>query len=159
MTDLALIADPTNLAFDITRNTTGADLLSDDGLDTAVLISLFTDALAPADAKLPNDDGDRRGTWMDEPLDGSPITDRMGSLFWLLSRVKATQQVRLDAIAYGKAALQWLIDDGIAASVDVTADWNAMDFLAIQIVITRGAAKASRKYDFLWSASAGLSQA
>ena len=39
---------------------------------------------------------------------------------------------------YAAEALQWLIDDGIVTSVEVTTAWFDDDFLAIYIVISQG---------------------
>ena len=72
------------------------DLLGDDGLMTAVTISVFTDRLArdddPLPESMPGQVSDRQGWWGDlMRLDGraAPI----GSRLWLLNREKETQEV------------------------------------------------------------------
>ena len=72
----------------------GRDLLADDSLYTAVVISLFTDARARAEDELPPElDGeDRRGYWGDG-LEGESV----GSRLWLLAREKDTARVRARA--------------------------------------------------------------
>ena len=63
MTDLALHFAPGAWSADL--SILGGDLATDDGLRTAVIISLFTDARARADDPLPEADADRRGWWGD----------------------------------------------------------------------------------------------
>lgn len=96
----------------------GRDLLADDSLYTAVVISLFTDARARAEDELPPElDGeDRRGYWGDG-LEGESV----GSRLWLLAREKDTARVRARAEQYAREALAWLVSEGLARAVDVTA--------------------------------------
>ncbi|MCV5591620.1 phage GP46 family protein, partial [Escherichia coli] len=82
------------------------DIVCGNDLQTAILISLFTDRLA--DASDETDDGNRRGWWGDLEQDY-----RVGSRLWLLRRQKLTTQVALKAEAYAREALQWLKDDGV----------------------------------------------
>ena len=98
-----------------TTITPGGYLASGDDLSTSVLISLFTDRLATPTDSLPDLTNDRRGWWGDLDQD-VPI----GSRLWLLSRAKLIAATATQAKGYILEALQWLIDDGVAASV--TAD-------------------------------------
>ena len=93
--------------------------LDDDGLTTAVIISLFTDRRAAPDDPLPDDGDDRRGWWADAfpAIEG----DAIGSKLWLLSREKEVPAVAQRAREYAAEALQWLIDDGLATRIDVDA--------------------------------------
>lgn len=64
-----------------------ADLLPENELETAVILSLLCDARARDDDTLPDKGKDRRGWWADSvalEVDG----DRTGSRLWLLSREK-----------------------------------------------------------------------
>lgn len=96
---------PDNFTFGISHN----DLIRDDGLETAVAISLFTDRRASLEDSLPDASGNLRGWWAD-------IT--MGSKLWLLERSKTIDKVLSDASDYIKEALQWMIDDGVADKVE-----------------------------------------
>lgn len=93
------------------------------GLDSAeplvraVVISLFTWRRANPDDDLPG--GLRMGWWGDSFP--SVPNDRIGSHLWLLSRAKLTSETLTRAKEYAEEALRWLIDDGIAARVDVEA--------------------------------------
>lgn len=95
------------------------DLLADDGLFTAVAISLWTNRVANADDVLPAGDGDRGGWWGDAYLpalaNGQP--DHIGSRLWLLGRALQTLETAQRAQAYCQEALQWMVDDGVAVSV------------------------------------------
>ncbi|WP_126456738.1 phage GP46 family protein [Sulfuriflexus mobilis] len=130
--DIALIQNETGLGFDIARN--GADLLTDQGLRTAVIYSLFTDRRAADDDILPDGTNDRRGHWGDAYLKDEG--DSEGSRLWLLSREKEIVDVLNRAKEYAEEALAWLIDDGIATSVQVTTQWVRRGLLGLHVVIT-----------------------
>lgn len=113
-------------------------LVKEDGLNTAVLISLLTDRRAEPDDRLPTDDGrtsiigaDRRG-WAGDALDP---THRIGSRLWLLAREKQTEETRRRAESYCREALQWLIDDIIASAIAIDAQWTSLGRLDAGIVI------------------------
>ncbi len=91
------------------------DIETDEGLETAILISLFTDRRAEPSDILPTGSIDRRGWWADE-FNESP-GDRIGSRLWLLERSKAEQSVVDRAQEYGREALQWLLNDKVVESL------------------------------------------
>jgi phage gp46-like protein len=126
----------------------GADLLSGNDLDTAVYISLFSDQLASADDIIPDGTTDRRGWWGDE---GETVP--IGSKLWLLSRSTLTTAVALLAQNYITEALQWLIDDGVAASVSVTTQIQTPSMLGavIQIFKTGSTQPVTLKYSWAWA--------
>jgi phage gp46-like protein len=127
-------------------------LALDGTLRSAVLVSLFTDRRANADDTLPDGGTDRRGFWGDIIApDQLPEGSRrpLGSRLWLLAREKQTDETRHRAEAYAAEALQWLIDDGIAAAVTVRGEWVARGVLALAIAITRPGAVPER-YTELW---------
>lgn len=99
----------------------GADLLSSNDLQTAMLISLFTDREAAVDDVPPDGSTDPRGWWGDDGGDAP----RIGSRLWLLDRSKRMPEVLARAKSYAAEALQWMVDDGVVASFDITADWLA----------------------------------
>ena len=93
----------------------GGQLVSDPGLVTAVLLSLYTDKRDPS-----RPEGDQGGWWgtsLDE--DG----DEWGSLLWTLRRAAPTEDTRRKAENYATDSLRWFITDGIAATVKATATW------------------------------------
>lgn len=126
------------------------DLALDKGLNTAVLISLFTDRRAEEGDDLPDPQGDRRGWWGDG-LNGGH--DLIGSRLWLLTRRKVTPETRRLYEEYTREALAWLVDDGVAASLDVSAAWVAADRLEVSVAITRPDGRR-HKYAYAWDAQA-----
>lgn len=87
------------------------DLLGDDGLQTPITVSLFTDRVAWADDPLPEylpgQFSDRRGWWGD--LARPDGRDRpIGSRLWLLFREKELAEVVARAEDYVKECLSWL---------------------------------------------------
>ncbi|WP_317201492.1 phage GP46 family protein [Janthinobacterium sp.] len=106
----------------------GGLLLSGGDLETAVLISLFTDRIAAQDDVIPDGTGDPRGWWADDPL--HPV----GSRLWLLSRAKQTPETLSRAQDYIAEALQWLIDDGVVARFDILVEWTRSSQLGAQVV-------------------------
>jgi phage gp46-like protein len=132
MTDLALFWDNQTGHADL--RVAGADLVVSDDLETAILISLFTDRRAPADVELPAGE-DRRGWWGDSYPDREG--DELGSLLWLLDREKETQEVLERTRIYAREALRWLIEDGVATEVDVQASIPAPGTRLLQVTITQ----------------------
>ena len=146
MTDVALRFNA--VEFDGADLVLEAGVLSpDDGLETAIAISLFTDARAADDDVLPDPSGDRRGWWGD--VAPRIAGDAIGSRLWLLAREKKLSSVVERARGYAAEALAWLIEDGIAAAVEVTAEAQEADRLAIGIVVTRPGGDR-RRYDYVW---------
>lgn len=134
--DIGLSFDPDTLSADIALD--GSDLATDDTLRTAAILSLFCDRRAEADDELPSQDGDRRGWWGDLPVDEGADDGRrdlIGSRLWLLSRAKELPETLNRAVQYAREALQWMIDDGVATKIDVTASWKSRGFLALLIDI------------------------
>lgn len=114
----------------------------EDSLSTAVIISLLTDRRANVGDRLPDgsiSDGsiapDRRG-WCGDAL-ADIQGDNIGSRLWLLEREKETEETKRRAIFYCEEALEWLLEDGIASSVEVTAEWSQPERLDVLIVITQ----------------------
>jgi phage gp46-like protein len=147
MSDLALRlqADGT---IDLALTENGLDFATEDGLETAIILSLYLDRRAAADDTLPDGSANRRGSWMDDFQ--TPANYQLGSRLWLLAREKQLPDVLRRAKTYVEEALQWLIDDGIAHSVVCTPSWSTATVLAFSIVIT-GAATGTYQNTFLYS--------
>lgn len=129
----------------------GLDLSRDDGLTTAIILSLFTDRRAAEDDKLPDNSGDRRGWWADAwpETDG----DLYGSRLWLLAREKQLPEVVARAREYAREALAWLIEDGLASTVDVQAEVVRTGVLGLQISIHRpGIPPLELRFHNVWEA-------
>ena len=129
----------------------GADLASDDGLETAVGISLFTDGLCTSQEAASAGVTDRRGWWGDAYADVPG--DQIGSRLWLLAREKRLPATVERARQYAAAALQWLIADGVAAKVDVQAELVGADVLALSVAIHRKTEPVARyRFETFWGA-------
>lgn len=149
MSDIAIIWTENGADIGIGPN----DFATDDGLETAIYISLFTDARAPADADLPTAERDRRGWWGDiaPEVEG----DRIGSLLWLLAREKQTTAVVARAEQYAREALEWLVEDRVASRVEVEAELVAEGVLGIGVRIYRPSSEPVRfRYEFAWERQA-----
>lgn len=130
----------------------GPDMAEDDGLNTAVIVSLFTDRRANPDDALPDGTDDRRGWWGDAfpDVDG----DRIGSRLWLLSREKQLPSVLQRAQQYAEEALAWLVEDGIASAVNVVAETVKPDTLGLGIEIRRaGKPPIQFRFESFWNAA------
>ena len=92
----------------------GHDLALEDGLATAVILSLFLDARARADDALPDGGTDRRGFWADT----------------------VAPAVLRRAHDYAAEALRWLVEDGVASRVDVSAAMPRLGLLSLAVNIT-----------------------
>ncbi|MBR7929385.1 phage GP46 family protein [Burkholderia ambifaria] len=146
MPDISLIWDVDNSRGD--WQLVGPVLAMENDLASAVLISLFTDRTANPDDVIPDGTDDARGWWGDLGED-RPI----GSRLWLLSRAKQTQETLNNAVDYAKEALEWFIDDGVAARIDVFAQWVRTSFLGLQVIFYNqdGTMKAALSYAWAWN--------
>ena len=133
----------------------GFDLERDDGLETAIIISLFTDRRASAEQippEYPQDD--LRGYWGD--ITNASATDQTGSLLWLLAREKELPQTLSRAEQYCREALAWMIDDLVSTRIDVAASYISQGWMHLVIDIYRPTGQAVRfQYNYEWSAQAG----
>lgn len=125
------------------------DLQTGQDLETACLVSLFTDKLATPDFVHTDGTTDRRGWWADLYND-----QPLGSNLWQLERAKKTRDTLGLARRYAQDALQWLIDDGVAASVVVDTRWLGnpvgSTMMGIAIAITKPDGSLTR-FVFGWA--------
>lgn len=142
--DIALVYDANAKAFDLAIQ--GGDLATDSTLETAVLLSLYTDRRALDEDVLPDNGTDRRGWWCDA------YSNRLqGSRLWLLSREKDLDSVLRRAEQYAKEALAWVIEDGIGETVQVEAIHLRRGVLQLIVGIERqGSNVLAGRYDYVW---------
>ena len=125
----------------------GGDLMADDSLLTAVVISLFTNRLAEPGDELPAGETDRQGWWADTTLPALKTgggKDRIGSRLWLLRREKQLPSVLARAKEYAEESLAWLVSEGHVLAVSVAATNPARGVLLITVSLTR------RQGDLAW---------
>lgn len=91
------------------------DILTADTLDTAILVSLFTDRRAePGDVVKPQF---RRGS----VIDLETPDDLWGSMLWLFEQSRLNGVVLARIGGFGKACLDWMVRDKIATDVAARA--------------------------------------
>lgn len=88
------------------------ELATGNALQTAIIISLFTDRVARNDDDV--DGNERRGWWGDAGADKD-----IGSRLWLLRRRKLTANVAQKAEEYALEGLNWLLADGVVSALRV----------------------------------------
>lgn len=128
-----------------------SDIASDAGMQTAVILSLFTDQRAKDDDVPPSGDpNDRRGWWGDEfaAVQG----DLIGSRLWLLDRSKLTNNTARLADEYATEALAWMVQDSVVSTVDVAVT-TTKTMLTIGITLHRpGRDAISFRFSRVWDA-------
>jgi phage gp46-like protein len=144
MSDVKLSMNTSGL---IDISVVNSDIESDDGLETTVLISLFSDAVISSGELLPEHCGDRRG-WFGDDVAGDG--DTTGSNLWLLDRAKINTAKLGSIVDKCKEALKWMTDDGVAKSVDVTAERNGLYTVNISISIVKPD-DVLKKYVYVWN--------
>lgn len=127
-------------------------LATDDGLETAVILSLFTDARAQDEDVLPAGQADRRGWW----ADAFPVMpgDRFGSRLWLLRASKQLQQSLNEARQYAEEGLAWLVEDGAASKIEVDTFIARDEVMGMHVRIFRPDGSVTPiRFETLWSAT------
>ena len=102
-------------------------------LPVLVWLSLFSNRRAEDDDELPDTNGDpvnRGGVWFDT-FSG----DKFGSRLWLLARSPVNSTTILLARGYAIEALQWMIEDGLVARVDVTASRTGNGTVTLSVTL------------------------
>lgn len=124
----------------------GGDFIADDGLENAVLISLFSDRFVSFE-DLPVEETDPRGWWGDAISDTEG--DQIGSRLWLVDRSKITIENANRLRDFAKESLQWLIDDGVAASVFVETEVVPKEQIDLRVIIVKPEGE-SFPFKFVW---------
>lgn len=149
LADLALTWGATEGTADLSM--IDSDLASDAGLETAYLLSLFTDRRAEPDDVPPSGEAnDRRGWWADQfnEVEG----DRIGSRLWLLDRSKRTDEVARRAEEYIREATAWMIEDQVVASHDVELELTSRALLMRVTAHRPGREAVSFRFAHVWDA-------
>jgi phage gp46-like protein len=103
------------------------------GLENAVYLSLFTEA------------------WWGNAV--SDPSERYNSALPEVMARSFSNQTRLAAIDAAATALQWMLDEGIAASIDIDAEIPAVGVLHMQITVAQPRGETARfTYAVNWDA-------
>ena len=146
-------------------NATGYGDLAMDGngletgleLETAILISLFTDGQAdPGDIVF---EKDPKGWWADtyaaleDPALPLIANDRIGSKLWQVFSRQRTQETLNWMADQIRISLNWMLVDGAASSIDVTPRFTGSGGVGAEIVVT--SLGVPTVYDFAWAQEGG----
>lgn len=145
------LADANELKFDL--KLLNNDLSLDKGLQSLVLVSLFTNARVTRE-ELSEGLDSQQGWWGD--VIENDLQRNIGSKLWLLTREKATEEVLELARQYCLDALAWFIEDGIAESVSCETSYDANKNMIIEIKLNRPQkADQEFKFKYLWEGQLG----
>lgn len=121
----------------------GRDLEPDGGLETAVSISIFTNKREDEETRLPGNINDKGGWW------GSEFSEvEIGSHLWLLRRARNRNEVLSLSEQYVKQGLQWMVDEGIAESIEVESSFSDEKTLQLNIDISRPRVSETDKFTY-----------
>ena len=127
------------------------DFVPDEGLETMVLISLFSDVFVEKDSSY---NGESRGYFGDY-LFNYPL----GSKLWQLDRAKIDKTTITLATQYMKECLEWMVTDGIADRIETLAQKapDRSDTINLYIAIYKpGSDVEGFKYSTQWKTQLGL---
>ncbi len=141
-----------------------SDLALGDALDSAVLVSIFSDRIAPdqptssdtavgisAPAGPIGSSGADRGGWWGDAFMARPI----GSRLWQMRRAVKSGATAIPAEIkiILTEALQWLVDDGVAAAITVDAWWSAVSRQTVEfsVALTEPGVSGARVFRFSWA--------
>ncbi|HTB47019.1 MAG TPA: phage GP46 family protein [Acetobacteraceae bacterium] len=153
MGDATIAWDPVTGTGDLVMN--GGDLQQGYELQTAVLISIFSDAQADPGDIVP-DTNDPRGVWFDtyaayeDPTLPVIANDRFGSKLWqafVRIRNQDTLNWMRDELI---TCLSWMITDGVASAVDASPYYLSNGGIGARVMITANGVNTI--YDYAWGA-------
>src|SRR3990167_11218221 len=142
MTDIALVLTENSFDVEIQES----DLMPDEGLETAVAISLFSDRRV-SDEQLPDFETDKRGYWGDAFPEVDK--DKIGSRLWTMDRSKVLTETPRRSEELCKEALEWMKEDGIAGEITINSEYNESKHMTTEIQISRTEGEVIR-FEVLW---------
>lgn len=143
MPDIQLRPDDTGI-YDIAI--VNGDFKPDDGLETSLIVSLLSDARAD-ESQVPQPES-RRG-WIGD-LTATVPGYQYGSLLWLLEQARLTQETLAQTENNARAALNWMIEDGLAQSIDAIASRQDGTLILDITVISPDGSVVRKAFD-LWT--------
>lgn len=138
----SIVGEDGNFTLGITKG----DLIAEDGFDTAINMSLFTDARANEDQIAQSE---RRRGWLGNTVSKVPGR-QLGSFLWLVDQSRLIPNTLNKTINFAQLALDWMVEDQLAKSV--TVDGVIVPKLGIEliIIITHTDDTVTTHYRKLW---------
>ena len=124
------------------------DFKTIDSFDTSITVALFGDERADS-SEVPAVER-RRGWWGNKFGDEPEF--QLGGKLWLLNQNRRTSETLNKAVTIAQNALQWLVDEQHAKSVDVTGEFTESG-IGLTITIFRSSAVTETRYYELWNNS------
>ena len=122
------------------------DLKTTDGFSSSLLMSILCERRATeSEVASPKK---RRGWWGNEAAGFDDF--EIGSKYWLLSQARHTDNTLNNAINYGRQATEWYVTDGYIDKVEVTADYNSITNMDIDIKLFKSQDLVGQKGFKLW---------
>lgn len=116
-----------------------------DGFETAIIISLFTDARAPSSVvQSPS----RRRGWVGNILTAESGLE-LGSRLWTFEQARLTDSTLNDISVAAQESLQWMVQRKQAKSVSASAERTGLRNVTINVSIVTIQGKEER-YAVLW---------
>lgn len=141
-TDAVLAVDADTGFYDMQIGPDG-DILAEDFFDTSILRSLFGERRASPDEVA---EPQRRRGW----IGNDPLGFENGSKLWLYKQARLTRSTLNGIEDEAAKALQWLIDDGYAVSIDPPVATVRAGRVMLEVIIRRSRDKVSRRFFELW---------
>jgi len=142
-TDAVLSVNASSQLYDISFDSSG-DILTDDFFDTSLLYSFFGERRAdPSEVVEPSL---RRG-WIGN--EGKSFEN--GSKLWLFEQARITRTNLNRINDEARKALQWLVNDGYAVSIDQVTSTVKNGKITLEIVIRRSRSQVDRRFFDLWT--------
>lgn len=131
--------------YDLPLNADGDDFASAEGFETAIPVSLFTDARAPASAVA---DPKRRRGWVGNILTIDQNRE-LGGLLWLFDQGRITLTLLNNIRNAVTASLNWMLTDGILNGIEVQVTIEGTRAIRITARLT-GTDNNVDQYSVLW---------
>jgi phage gp46-like protein len=117
-----------------------------EGLDTAILVSIYTDARAPASTV--SDPLMRRG-WVGNILNVN-LERELGSILWIADTSRVDQNTLNYFNRETKACLKWMLDDGIVKNIIINSEIVDSKNIKVNISLIKLNQTEADKYSILW---------
>ena len=139
-----LYLELTDYGFDLAIE--NGDFKNQDGMDTALNVSLFTDARATREQVVVPEN--RRG-WLGNIV--SEVAERqLGGYLWLTEQRRLTQDTLNEVVDYCRKSLVWLLEDNVCLGLEVTGAIVPRTGIALNVDITARNGATDSHYFPLW---------